>query len=59
MLGKIAGERRREQQRMRWLDNTAKSMDMNLSNLWETVEDRGDWGATVHKVTKSHKLEMT
>ena len=53
MLGKIAGERRREQQRMRWLDNTAKSMDMNLSNLWETVEDRGTWCATVHGVEKS------
>ena len=44
---------------MRWLDNIAKSMDMNLSKLWETVEDRGDWGATVHEVTKSQKLEMT
>ena len=58
-LGKIGGERRRERQRMRWLDNIAKSMDMNLSKLWETVEDRGDWGATVHEVTKSQKLEMT
>ena len=59
MLGKIGGERRRERQRMRWLDNIAKSMDMNLSKLWETVEDRGDWGATVHEVTKSQKLEIT
>ena len=39
MLGDIEGRRRRGQQRMRWLDSTADSMDMNLSKLWEIVED--------------------
>ena len=40
MLGKSEGKRRREQQRMRWLDSTTNSMDMNLSNLQEIVKDR-------------------
>ena len=37
---------------MRWLDDITASMDMNLSKLWETVEDRGAWYAAVHEVTK-------
>ena len=40
MQGKIEGRRKREQQRMKWLDGTADSMDMSLSELWETVKDR-------------------
>ena len=41
MLGKIEGKRIRERQRMRWLYSVTNSMDMNLSTLWEIVEDRG------------------
>ena len=43
MLGKIEGKRRRECQRMRWLDNITDSVNMNLSELWERVEDRRVW----------------
>ena len=52
MLGKIKGKRRRRWQRMRQLDSTADSTDMNLSKLQETMEDRGNWRAAVRGVGK-------
>ena len=53
ILGKIECMKIRGQQRMRWLDGTTASMDMNLGNLQEIVRDREAWHAVVHGVTKS------
>ena len=53
MLGKTDGRRRRGWQTLRWLDGITDSMNMNLSKLWEVVEDREVWHAAVHGVLKN------
>ena len=52
MQGKIE-DRRRGQQRVRWLNGSIDSMDMSVSKLWEIVKDREAWHAAIHGVTKS------
>ena len=53
MLAKMESRRRRDRQRIRWLDSNTDSMDMNLSKLQEIVKDRETWHAAVHEVAES------
>ena len=55
-LEKIEDKRKKGWQRMRWLDSITDSMDMNSSKLWEIVEDRGAWHASIHGITNSWTL---
>ena len=52
MLGKIGGRRRRERQRVRWLDGLTDSKNVSLSELQEMVKGRETWRAAVHAVTE-------
>ena len=53
MMGKTEVNKRREWQRMRWLDGITNSANINLNKLWEMVEKRGGWCAAIHRVSKN------
>ena len=53
MVGRIGGRRRRERQRMKWLDGITDLMDMSLRELWEMVMNREPWRVVIHGVPKS------
>ena len=55
ILGKIEGKRKREQQKMRWLDSITNSVDMNLNKFREMVKVKEGWHAAVHGVEESNK----